>query len=160
MNTYLIKVAQDTGPTVIRKKLGEFGFDMNSWWEANQSDNLQLAKASLGEDVPVIVEILAKSFAILANKGHVYGQNASSAISETIAILVTRMLEKSVQNGIGIQAAIPDISLAGKTGTVSENVNVAKRKHLSLFAGYVPANTPQLIFRTRLSNIINYDVAG
>lgn len=145
VNTCLIKVAQDTGPTVIRKKLGEFGFDMNSWWEANQSDNLQLAKASLGEDVPVTVETLAKSFAILANKGHVYGQNASSAISETTARSVTRMLEKSVQNGTGIQAAIPGISVAGKTGTVSENVDVAKGKHLSLFAGYVPANKPQYV---------------
>ncbi len=74
-----------------------------------------------------------------------YGQNAGSAISETIANSVTRMLEKAVQNGTGIQAAIPGISVAGKTGTVSENVDVAKRTHLSLFAGYVPANKPQYV---------------
>ncbi|MDP1602482.1 MAG: penicillin-binding transpeptidase domain-containing protein [Legionella sp.] len=145
INTCLIKVAQDAGPTVIRKKLGEFGFDMNSWWEANQSDNIQLAKASVGEDVPVTAETLVKSFAILANKGHVYGKNSGYAVSEITANSVTRMLEKSVQNGTAIRAAIPGVSVAGKTGTVSENVNVANGKHLSLFAGFVPADKPQYV---------------
>ncbi|WP_419419738.1 penicillin-binding transpeptidase domain-containing protein [Legionella sp. D16C41] len=145
VNTCLIKVAQDAGPSVIRKKLEAFGFDMKSWWRTNQSDNLQLAKTSLGENIPVTVETLAKSFAILANKGYVHGQNASSVISATTAESVTRMLEKSVQNGTGIRAAIPGISVAGKTGTVAEDVNFAKAKHLSLFAGYVPANKPQYV---------------
>lgn len=143
VNTCLIKVAQDTGSSVIRKKLGGFGFDMNSWWQANQSENLQLAKASLGEDIPVTVVTLAKSFAILANKGHAFGPNGGSAISEKTANSVTHMLEKAVQNGTGIRAAIPGISVAGKTGTVSENRNFAKGKHLSLFAGYAPANAPR-----------------
>lgn len=142
VNTCLIKVAQDTGSTVIRNKLEAFGFDMNSW---RNNDNLQLAKVSLGEDVPATVEDLTKSFAILANKGHVYGKNAEPVISEKTANSVTRMLEKSVQAGTGKQAAIPGISVAGKTGTVSEGVNVAEGKHLSLFAGYVPANKPQYV---------------
>ena len=142
VNTCLIKVAQDTGSTVIRNKLEAFGFDMNSW---RKNDNLQLAKVSLGEDVPATVEDLTKSFAILANKGHVYGKNAEPVISEKTANSVTRMLEKSVQTGTGKQAAIPGISVAGKTGTVSEGVNVGEGKHLSLFAGYVPANKPQYV---------------
>lgn len=145
VNTCLIKVAQDTGSTVIRKKLEAFGFDMNGWRKSNQDDNLQLAKVSLGEDIPATVEALTKSFAILANKGHVSGKNDEPVISERTANSVTRMLEKSVQTGTGKKAAIPGISVAGKTGTVSEGVNIAEGKHLSLFAGYVPANKPQYV---------------
>ncbi len=144
VNTCLIKVAQDTGSVIIRKKLGEFGFDMNSGWQANQSDNLQLAKTAVGEDIPVTVTTLVKSFAILANKGHFYGENAGAAISEATANAVTHMLEKAVFEGTGINAAIQGVSIAGKTGTVSENVDFAKSKHLSLFAGYT-ADAPRYV---------------
>lgn len=145
VNTCFIKIAQDTGSSVIRKKLSEFGFDMNSGWQANQSENLQLAKASIGENIPVTVETLTKSFAILANKGHAFGAKADSVISEKTANSVTHMLEKAVQEGTGIRAAIPGISVAGKTGTVSENMDFTKGKHLSLFAGYTPANAPRYV---------------
>jgi beta-lactamase regulating signal transducer with metallopeptidase domain len=140
INTCLIKVAQDSGPSVIRKKLSGFGFDMNGWWQPNQSEKLQLAKVSIGEGIPVTVVTLTKSFAILANKGHAFGTNGASVISEKTARSVTNMLEKAVQDGTGLRAAIPGISVAGKTGTVSESMNYAKSKHLSLFAGYAPAN--------------------
>ena len=145
INTCFIKVAQDTGPSIIRKKLGEFGFDMHSWWETKQSNNLQLAKASLGENVPVTVESLTKSYAILANKGHIYGYNPSSTISKTTATAVTHMLEKAVKNGTGKQAAIPGVLVAGKTGTVIEDANFSKGQNLSLFAGYIPADKPQYV---------------
>ena len=45
-NVCLIKVSQETGAPLIRKKLSEFGFDMNSWWDDKQSNTLQLAQLS------------------------------------------------------------------------------------------------------------------
>ncbi|MBA2649632.1 MAG: cell division protein FtsI [Legionella sp.] len=141
VNTCLIQVAQETGSDVIRNKLSSFGFDMTSWWQPHQNKKLQLARASVGEEIPVTVGSLVKSFAILANKGHSYGSNSNSVVSESTANSVTHMLENAVQNGTGIKAAIPGISVAGKTGTVSDEAKFANGDQLSLFAGYTPVNT-------------------
>lgn len=144
-NVCLIKVAQETGAPIIRKKLAEFGFDTNTWWQANQNENLQLAMMSLGENIPVTVESLTKSFTLLANKGRRFDISEEPLISETTTESVTHMLENAVLNGTGRLAVIPGIAVAGKTGTVAENINVAEGKHLALFAGYLPANAPRYV---------------
>lgn len=141
INVCLIRVSQETGLTVIRKKLTEFGFDTNTWWQADRSDDLQLAMASLGENIPVTIESLTKSYAILANKGHSFDKGNRAIISETTITSINHMLENAVTNGTGKLAGIPGISVAGKTGTVIAN----KDKHLALFAGYVPADNPRYV---------------
>ncbi|HHT9168464.1 TPA: penicillin-binding transpeptidase domain-containing protein [Legionella pneumophila] len=139
-NVCLIKVSQETGAPVIRKKLAEFGFDMNTWWQANQSDELQLAMASIGENIPVTIDSLTKSYAILANKGRPFKEGEAPVISETTTRSINHILENVVTNGTGKLAAIPGVSIAGKTGTVAESINFAQGKHLALFAGYLPVN--------------------
>ncbi|CZH04748.1 penicillin-binding transpeptidase domain-containing protein [Legionella pneumophila serogroup 1] len=141
-NVCLIKVSQETGLPVIRKKLAEFGFDMNTWWQANQSDDLQLAMVSLGENIPVTIDSLTKSYALLAHSGRPFKQGETPVISSATASSINNILENVVTNGTGKLAAIPDVSVAGKTGTVAENINLAKAEHLALFAGYLPANAP------------------
>ncbi|CAM2876732.1 cell division protein FtsI/penicillin-binding protein 2 [Legionella steigerwaltii] len=141
INVCLIKVSQEAGAPVIRKKLTEFGFDMDTWWQANQSEDLQLAMASLGENIPVTIESLTKSYAILANKGHLFAQGDTPVISETTTNSINHMLENAVTNGTGKRAVIPGVAVAGKTGTVIEN----NEKHLALFAGYAPANKPRYV---------------
>ncbi|WP_412755140.1 penicillin-binding transpeptidase domain-containing protein [Legionella pneumophila] len=141
-NVCLIKVSQETGLPVIRKKLAEFGFDMNTWWQANQSDDLQLAIVSLGENIPVTIDSLTKSYAILAHSGRPFKQGETPVISPATASSINNILENVVTNGTGKLAAIPDVSVAGKTGTVAEHINLAKAEHLALFAGYLPANAP------------------
>jgi cell division protein FtsI/penicillin-binding protein 2 len=125
---------------VIRKKLAEFGFDMNTWWQANQSDELQLAMASLGENIPVTVDSLTKSYAILANKGRPFKEGETPIISATTTTSINNILENVVMNGTGKLAAIPGVSIAGKTGTVAEPI---KAEHLALFAGYLPLDAPR-----------------
>jgi beta-lactamase regulating signal transducer with metallopeptidase domain len=144
INSCFIQVSKETGAPVIRKKLTDFGFDMNSWWQANQNENLQLAMTAVGENIPVTVEALTKSYVILANKGHLYTGD-TAAISEKTSNLVNRMLEQVVEQGTGKLALIPGVSVAGKTGTVVETVSSAKAKQLALFAGYVPANKPRYV---------------
>ncbi|STY28315.1 cell division protein FtsI/penicillin-binding protein 2 [Legionella wadsworthii] len=139
INVCFIKVAQEAGSQIVRKKLIEFGFDMSSWWQSNPNDQVQLAQASLGENIPVTVESLTQSYAILANKGRTSGNTA--VISENTAASVNHMLENVVLKGTGKNAAIPGIPVAGKTGTVIEN----HEKHLALFAGFVPADTPRYV---------------
>lgn len=145
VNVCLVKVSQESGASVIRKKLTEFGFDMNSWWQANQSEDLQLATASLGENIPVTIETLTKSYAILANKGHLFDAKESPVISEKTTNSVTHMLENAVENGTGTLAAIPGVAVAGKTGTAVENSNNVNGTHLALFAGYAPADAPRYV---------------
>ncbi|STX28302.1 Penicillin-binding protein, transpeptidase [Legionella beliardensis] len=142
-NVCLIKISQETGAPVIRKKLAEFGFDMNTWWQANQSDELQLARVAVGENIPVTVDSLTKSYAMLANQGRPFKGSATPIISATTMSSINHILVNAVINGTGKLAAIPGVSVAGKTGTVVENSNLTKGKHLALFAGYVPINTPQ-----------------
>lgn len=139
-NVCLIKVAQETGLPVIRKKLTEFGFDMNTWWQANQSDELQLAMASIGENIPVTIDSLTKSYAILANFGRPFKEAEAPVISETTTRSINHILENVVTNGTGKLAAIPGVSVAGKTGTVAESINFSQGKHLALFAGFLPVN--------------------
>nr|ACS83734.1 penicillin binding protein [uncultured bacterium AOCefta1] len=141
INVCLIKVSQEAGAPVVRKKLSEFGFDLNSGWQSSQSDDLQLAQASLGENIPVTIESLAKSYAILAHQGRSFEEPSKAVVSEKTLSSVNRMLENAVANGTGRRAAIPGISVAGKTGTVIEN----KVKPLALFAGYAPANNPNYV---------------
>lgn len=139
-NVCLIKVSQETGAPVIRKKLTEFGFDMNTWWQANQSDELQLAMASIGENIPVTIDSLTKSYAILANFGRPFKEGVTPVISETTASSINHILENVVTNGTGKLAAIPGVSIAGKTGTVAESINFTQGNHLALFAGFFPVN--------------------
>ncbi|KTC83165.1 M56 family metallopeptidase [Legionella cincinnatiensis] len=139
INVCLIKVSQEAGAPVIRQKLTEFGFDADSWWQANQSDDLQLARASLGENLPVTIESLTKSYAILAHNGYPFNKADTPVISESTTKSINHMLENAVANGTGKFAVIPGIAVAGKTGTVVEN----NEKHLALFAGYVPADAPR-----------------
>lgn len=141
INVCLIKVSQEAGAPVIRKKLAEFGFDMNTWWQANQSDELQLAMASLGENIPVTIESLTKSYAILANKGRPFTRGDSPIISETTTNSINHMLKNAVINGTGKPAVIPGVAVAGKTGTVIENTD----NQLALFAGYAPADKPRYV---------------
>ena len=139
-NVCLIKVAQETGAPVIRKKLTEFGFDMNTWWQANQSDELQLAMASVGENIPVTIDSLTKSYAILANKGRPFKEGEAPVISEITTRSINHILENVVTNGTGKLAAISGVSIAGKTGTVAESTHFAKDGQFALFAGFLPIN--------------------
>jgi cell division protein FtsI/penicillin-binding protein 2 len=142
-NVCLIKVSQETGAPVIRKKLAEFGFDMNTWWQANQSDEVQLAMAAVGENIPVTIGSLTKSYALLANQGRLFQGGETPIISATTTRSINHILENAVTTGTGKPAAIPGVNVAGKTGTVVEQITSAKATQLALFAGYLPVNEPR-----------------
>ena len=105
--------------------------------------DLQLATAALGGNIPVSVETLTKSYAILANKGRAFDANHTSVISPKTVNSVNQMLIEVVKNGTGTLAAIPGVTVAGKTGTITDNAAYAKDPRLALFAGYAPANAPR-----------------
>lgn len=149
VNICMIKVAQQTGSTKSRQILSRFGFDMNAAWDKNNSDTLNLANAVMGSSIPVTLATLTHAYTMLANKGHSASAHSENAVSETTAMSVTRLLEKVVDKGTGKQAAISNVSVAGKTGTLS---NDAHTLSLALFAGYVPANSPRYVSIVVLEN--------
>lgn len=132
INVCMIKVAQDLGSVKFRKALADFGFDVESQWRNDRSDALQLANAALGLSVPTTMETVAKAIGILANKGHI-PTDSGSVVSESSIEAVTRMLVEAVENGTGKRAAIPNVRVAGKTGTISDS-----QSSIALFAGYTP----------------------
>jgi beta-lactamase regulating signal transducer with metallopeptidase domain/beta-lactamase class D len=142
VNTCMIKVAQATGAIKTRQILSRFGFDMITAWNDHKSDALNLANTAMGSSIPVTLGSLTKAFIILANKGHDVPANSRNAVSETTAKIVTGILEKVVTHGTGKRAAINNVLVAGKTGTL---VNDAHTSSLALFAGYAPSNSPQYV---------------
>jgi beta-lactamase regulating signal transducer with metallopeptidase domain/beta-lactamase class D len=142
VNTCAIKLAQETGSSKTRQILTRFGFDMNAAWDANNSDALNLANAAMGSSIPVTLKTLTNAFTILANKGHFVHPNSGNVISEETANSVTHLLEKAVSDGTGKRAVISNVLVAGKTGTLS---NEMQTENLALFAGYVPSHFPRYV---------------
>lgn len=145
INVCLIKVSEQTGASIIKEKLSQFGFDLKTGWQSGQNERLQLAETAVGENIPVTIESLTKSYAILANKGHLFSTARPAVISEQTASSVTHMLENVVKKGTGTLADISGISVAGKTGTLLENPQDSQGLQLALFAGYIPANAPRYV---------------
>jgi beta-lactamase regulating signal transducer with metallopeptidase domain/beta-lactamase class D len=142
VNTCMIKLAQETGSAKTRQILSRFGFDMNAAWDNNNSDALNLANAAMGSSIPVTLKTLTNAFTILANKGHFVHPNSGSVISEETANSVTHLLEKAVSDGTGKRAAMANIVVAGKTGTLSNDTHTST---LALFAGYAPSHFPRYV---------------
>lgn len=142
VNVCMIKVAQETGSAKTRQILSRFGFDMNTAWDNNNSDALNLANATMGFSIPVTLGTLTNAYNILANKGHFITANSGNAVSEATASSITHLLEKVVTEGTGKRAAITNVLVAGKTGTMS---NHAHTSSLALFAGYLPSNSPRYV---------------
>ncbi|MCX6124961.1 MAG: penicillin-binding transpeptidase domain-containing protein [Proteobacteria bacterium] len=149
-NVCMIKIAQETGSVPMRKTLARFGFDTDTQWRADSRDALKLATiVALGEGVPVTFGTMVRAYSILANKGHL--PNHEGAISEATAASVQRTMISAVEQGIARKAAIPGVSVAGKTGTLVDATNVRiegdveSSRHLGLFAGYAPADNPRFV---------------
>ncbi|MCW5584363.1 MAG: cell division protein FtsI [Gammaproteobacteria bacterium] len=142
VNTCMIKLAQETGSSKTRQILSRFGFDMNAAWDKNNSDALNLANATMGSSIPVTLKTLTNAYITLANEGHFIRSDSENVVSEETANTVTRLLEKAVSNGTGKHAAMTNVLVAGKTGTLS---NATYTSTLALFAGYVPSHMPRYV---------------
>jgi cell division protein FtsI (penicillin-binding protein 3) len=66
-------------------------------------------------------------------------------VSETTAEELTQMLIGVVENGTGKEAKITGVKIAGKTGTAQIfDSSYSKVHYTASFAGYLPANNPQI----------------
>ncbi len=74
------------------------------------------------------------------------GEIIRRVISEETAGLMTGVLEGVVDRGTGKEAALENVSIAGKTGTAQlydmEKATHSSRRHLASFVGYFPSQAP------------------
>jgi cell division protein FtsI (penicillin-binding protein 3) len=70
---------------------------------------------------------------------------AHRVVSERAVAEVTPMLEEVLISGTGRRVAIPDYSVAGKTGTAQKFVDGVIVGHTGAFGCYAPADAPRLV---------------
>jgi cell division protein FtsI (penicillin-binding protein 3) len=115
---------------------------------------LEKATLSYGYGLSVTPLQMAVAYAALANGGRlrpptfVAGQQAQDAavLDPQIAANVLRMLETVIQpGGTGTRAAVPNYSVAGKTGTTRKVMPGGyQSRYISVFAGVIPVDAPRL----------------
>jgi cell division protein FtsI (penicillin-binding protein 3) len=115
---------------------------------------LEKATLSYGYGLSVTPLQMAVAYAALANGGRlraptfVAGQQAQDAavLDPQIAADVLRMLETVIQpGGTGTRAAVPNYSVAGKTGTTRKVMPGGyQSRYISVFAGVIPVDAPRL----------------
>jgi cell division protein FtsI (penicillin-binding protein 3) len=131
--------------------------------------SLSLPVLSLGQEVSVTPIQFATAFAAVANGGHLvhphvvrslHAQDGTLAreirpvvvrrvISEPTARTLLDLLTSAVEDGTGKEAAIPEYTVAGKTGTAQKvdpaTGRYSHRKVVASFVGAVPAESPRIV---------------
>lgn len=87
-------------------------------------------------------------------------QELSRAVSPTTASEVTKLMVATVDNGTAYPAAIPGISVAGKTGTAQAGEE--DRSPYAWFISYAPADNPEVAVAVMIQNadIPRSEIAG
>ncbi len=128
---------------------------------------LSLAEISMGHEISVTVLQLALAYSTIANGGFlmkpilvdkIIHPTGKIIFEETPQIIrqvgskenmeiLTSMLCNVVESGTGTSAGIDGWKVAGKTGTAQkfDNGSYSKTKFTSSFAGFFPADNPQLV---------------
>jgi cell division protein FtsI (penicillin-binding protein 3) len=126
-----------------------------------------LASVTIGQEVAVTTLQLAMAYSAIANGGFLMKPRLISQIvnntgkpvyrEEPVVLRkisepdvmkdLTAMLTRVVETGTGTSARIPGWSIAGKTGTAEKFIDgeYSTSKYISNFAGFFPAENPQVV---------------
>lgn len=169
-NTAFASVGLDLGADALRAQAAKFGFGDSITVPMRvtpssvpaELDEPQLAYASIGQyDVRVTPLQMAMVAAGVGNDGvvmkpylvqSVIGSDLSvieqadptelsKAVTPEVAAQLQRMMVAVVEEGSGERAAIPGVSVAGKTGTAEHGDD---RKAHAWFISFAPADDPQI----------------
>ena len=122
-------------------------------------NDFERASMAFGYGVSVTPLQLARAYSALAADGVIkpvsflHQDNKEAVDGERVmraktAQAVRKMMQRVVSNeGTGRRAQVANYSVAGKTGTVHKFVagGYAEERYLSIFAGMVPADSPELV---------------
>jgi cell division protein FtsI (penicillin-binding protein 3) len=170
-NVGAVKIVQQLGPERVRHTIETFGLTSKTGVELPGevtsaprpeafSSPFQLATMGFGQGIAVTPLQMVTAFSPLANGGYLVhpriilkGEPSSSprkilspnAVDGMRGLLVGVTEEKG---GTGIQARIPGIKVAGKTGTAQKYEGATGyegKKYYSSFIGFLPADHPELL---------------
>jgi len=135
--------------------------------QTSEWSEISLAEVSIGYEVGVTAIQLASAYSAIANGGflmkpYIIKQVLTSTgkidnvvkpevirkvSSPEVMNTVKDMLVQVVENGTGVKAAIKGWSVAGKTGTAHKFIDgsYSKDRFTSNFAGFFPADDPQIV---------------
>lgn len=130
------------------------------------------ASLAMGYEIAVTPLQLAMAYAAIANGGTLLeprvireirahdgrvirsfpSRSVRRTIPSSIAREVRTVLTEAVESGTGKEAALGDYKVAGKTGTarIAENGRYIDHEYIATFAGFFPAEDPQLVFIVKL----------
>jgi cell division protein FtsI (penicillin-binding protein 3) len=177
-NVGTIMIGQRLGKDRMNRYLGEFGligqtaldFPGESGGilpEPDEWSGTSIATVPIGQGVAVTALQMIGAYNTIANGGTyveprlVRGTMGSSGklrpaevgkghrvVSEETAAAVTRMLVGAVAEGTGTAAAVPNYTVAGKTGTARKPMDNAlgykDGAYVASFVGFMPAEAPRL----------------
>jgi peptidoglycan glycosyltransferase len=121
--------------------------------ERLQVTPLQMAMVAAGiANDGVVMEPYAVQKVTAPNGSTVYRHKPkvhSRPISKQTADELTAMMESVVSSGTGTAAQIPDVAVAGKTGTAETGI---ANKHVTWFIAFAPAGAPKVAVAVALEN--------
>lgn len=123
----------------------------------------------IGQEVAVTALQLAGAYSAIANGGYLMEPNivkaviandgrvvrlaepspVRRAVDPAVAATMRRLLREAAERGTGTKALVSGVSVGGKTGTAQKAIpgqrGYALGKHVSSFAGMVPAESPRFV---------------
>lgn len=172
-NVGAVKVAQALGTDRVRATLDKFGLTrktgVNLPGEATSAPRgdkywkpIFLATVGFGQGISVTPLQMTAAFAPFANGGYLVRprillrENVSEERLEvrrvltpgTVQTMKQMLVSTTEEKGTGVLAAIPQIKVAGKTGTAQKyeaGTGYQSSKYFSSFIGYLPADRPELL---------------
>ncbi|MFC1589083.1 peptidoglycan D,D-transpeptidase FtsI family protein [Pseudomonadota bacterium] len=137
-------------------------------------NDFERASMAFGYGVSVTPMQLARAYSALAADGvlkpvsFLYHDNKVADEGERVmsvktAQAVRKMMQRVVSDeGTGSRAQVANYSVAGKTGTVHKFVagGYAEERYLSIFAGMVPADSPELVMVVMIDEPRNGEYFG
>lgn len=141
-----------------------------------------LETIAIGQEISVTALQLVQAFSVIANGGVLMTprvvdevvvdgdrrvtpvQKVRRVISVETAARLRRMLAGAVTDGTGKEAAIPGVSVAGKTGTAQralvDGAGYAEDEYIASFVGFVPAESPRYLCFVVIENPRNGHYGG
>ena len=91
-------------------------------------------------------------------------QKLGNTVSESTAKKVKYMMKTvTMENGTGVEAALEEFTVCGKTGTaqkIGKNGGYAKGKYVASFAGFVPAEKPKITILVVIDEPVDQHYGG
>lgn len=180
-NTGAIKVANRIPPRLLWTSLDAFGFghapglqlgaeNPGKLWSLDHWSEMSPAGLALGQEMTASPLQLATAFAVFANGGWLlqprlvrqphHPENACApnirrhVMNEALALRMQDLLEDVVLEGTGVEAAIPGVRSAGKTGTAQNAFDGSfdEVHHTAWFAGFLPLPNPRWVIVVSVEN--------